>query len=86
MYGLRVLVCAKKHIPLALEKLKKFLRLKVKHDYVTNPKTHESVPGKSLKMLICTAKRSGATFEVQITTKRWDAQNERLHDGYKSKQ
>ncbi len=86
IYGLRVLVCTKKHIFSALESLKETLRLKVEHDYVTRPKVSESLPGKSLKMLICTGEINDVVFELQITTKRWDTQNEKLHAGYKSKQ
>ena len=85
IYGIRVLTNNEKEIYLILNKISQIFSGYVKYDYIKTPKTREGVPslkGKELRLIIFIAYINNIPFEIQITTKKFNDENEKLHWRY----
>lgn len=82
IYGIRILVNNKKQVYEVLTIIQRSFSGYLDHDYIKTPKTRKELPGRSLRLLQFKARSNGVTFEIQITTKRYNEKNEELHARY----
>lgn len=82
IYGIRILVNNERQIYEVITIIKTSFPGYIAHDYIKSPKTRKDLPNKSLRLIQFKARRNGVTFEIQITTKRYNKKNEELHERY----
>lgn len=82
IYGLRILVSACRHLYPVLNLVATANPGYLDYDYVASPKINPQRPGKQLRLIQYIVRRNGLTFEVQVTTRKWNTLNEALHAGY----
>lgn len=82
IYGLRILVNSEKDAYAVLKRIEDTIPGYLDHDYISVPKINQNRPGKKLRLIQYIGKKNGLSFEVQITTKSFNEENEALHAEY----
>ena len=85
VYGFRILVSNIGEVYAVLLAIGKFFDGYIDHDYIKTPKTRPDKPhlkNKSLRLLQFIAYVNDIPIEVQITTHKFNKENESLHKGY----
>lgn len=86
IYGIRILVDEVEDVYKVLNYISSKIVGYVKNDYIANPKIREGaaeLKGKKIRFIQYIAVKNSTLYEIQITTREFHRQNEKLHRVYK---